>query len=178
MKYSQWLRKNATLSETLSNTLRISCLSLFYSLNSVGLPTCLFLRGRSLADILLASILFTWSYWLFFVDINNCCDVISNYFWYVHLFLISDYDVNEVGVTPVSSGCMDKTRNPSFSLQWKSDESTKHYLTQMLLATNWRYWKAGKNSRMRMEVQSRLKASALHWNLLGFRKTKHGRILF
>ena len=27
----------------------------------------------------------------------------------------------------------------SFSLQWKSDESTKHYITQMLLAINWRY---------------------------------------
>ena len=34
---------------------------------------------------------------------------------------------------------------PSFSLQWKSDESTKRSLTQMLLAINWRYWRAGKN---------------------------------
>ena len=29
-------------------------------------------------------------------------------------------------------------------LKWKSDESTKHYLTQMLLAINWRYWQAEK----------------------------------
>ena len=45
---------------------------------------------------------------------------------------------------PVSPGCMGTTRNPSFYLQWKSDESTKHYLTQMLLAINWHYWQAGK----------------------------------
>ena len=45
---------------------------------------------------------------------------------------------------------------PSFSLQWKSDESTEHYLTQMLLAINWRYWQAGKNSHMLMRVQGRL----------------------
>ena len=32
----------------------------------------------------------------------------------------------------------------SFSLQWKSDETTRHYLTQMLLAINWGYWEAGK----------------------------------
>ena len=29
---------------------------------------------------------------------------------------------------------------PSFSLQWKSDKSTKHYPIQMLLAINWCYW--------------------------------------
>ena len=29
---------------------------------------------------------------------------------------------------------------PSFSIQWKSDESTKQYLTQILLVINWRYW--------------------------------------
>ena len=34
-------------------------------------------------------------------------------------------------------------------------ESIKHYRTQMLLAINWRYWQAGKNSRLRMRVQSR-----------------------
>ena len=33
---------------------------------------------------------------------------------------------------------------PSFYLKWKSDESTKQYLTQMLLAINWRYWQTGK----------------------------------
>ena len=44
----------------------------------------------------------------------------------------------------------------SFSLQWKSDKSTKHYLTQMLLAINWCYWQMGKNSQMRMKVQGHL----------------------
>jgi hypothetical protein len=34
---------------------------------------------------------------------------------------------------------------PSFSLQWKYDESTKHYITQMLLAINWYYWHTGEN---------------------------------
>ena len=33
---------------------------------------------------------------------------------------------------------------PSFSLQWKSDESSKNYFTQMLLAINLRYWESGK----------------------------------
>ena len=37
---------------------------------------------------------------------------------------------------------MDTTRNQSFSLQWKSNESTKHYLIQMLLVINWPYWQA------------------------------------
>ena len=40
--------------------------------------------------------------------------------------------------------------------QWKSDESTKHYLIQMLLAINWRYWQAEKYSRMLKKVQGRL----------------------
>ena len=35
----------------------------------------------------------------------------------------------------------------SFSLQWKSDESTKHYITQRLLAINWRSWQAEKNCK-------------------------------
>ena len=47
----------------------------------------------------------------------------------------------------------DTTLNQSLSLQWKSDESIKHYLTQMLLIINWRY---GKNSRMHMKIQGRL----------------------
>ena len=47
------------------------------------------------------------------------------------------------------------TRNPSFCLRWKFDESAKHYLTQMLLAINWRYWQKGRISRMRMKVQGR-----------------------
>jgi hypothetical protein len=33
---------------------------------------------------------------------------------------------------------------PSFSLQWKSVESIKYYLTQLQLPINWRYWHAGK----------------------------------
>ena len=45
---------------------------------------------------------------------------------------------------------------PLFFLQWKSDERTKHYLTLMLLAINWRYWQEGINSRMRMKVERRL----------------------
>ena len=39
----------------------------------------------------------------------------------------------------------------SFSLQWKPDDSSKHYLTQLMLLTG------GKNSRMRMKVKRRLK---------------------
>ena len=58
------------------------------------------------------------------------------------------------------------TRNPSFSLQWESDESTKHYHTKMLLVINWRNWQAGKYSRMRIKVH----VSALHWNPPGYIK--------
>ena len=29
---------------------------------------------------------------------------------------------------------------PLFSLQWKYDDNTKHYLIQMLFAINWRCW--------------------------------------
>jgi hypothetical protein len=29
-----------------------------------------------------------------------------------------------------------------FSLQWKSNESTKHQFTKMLLVINWRYWQS------------------------------------
>ena len=74
-----------------------------------------------------------------------------------------DYSVHEVGVTacgvqPVHSVRVRPGNQivPSFSVQWKSYESTKHYLTQILLAINWRYWQAGKNSRMRMKVRGRL----------------------
>ena len=41
-------------------------------------------------------------------------------------------------------------------VQWKFNESTKHYLTQMLLVINWSSWQAGKNSRKRMKAQGRL----------------------
>ena len=53
----------------------------------------------------------------------------------------------------MSPGCTVTTRNPSFSLQWKSNESTKHYLSQVLLVINWRYWQEGKISRMQIRVQ-------------------------
>ena len=42
---------------------------------------------------------------------------------------------------------------PSFSWQWKSNKSLKHYLTQMLLAINWHYSQVGKNLLMYMKVQ-------------------------
>ena len=42
---------------------------------------------------------------------------------------------------------------PSSTLLWKSDKTTKHYLTQMLLAINWRYWEACKNARIHLKVQ-------------------------
>ena len=55
----------------------------------------------------------------------------------------SDYDVHEVGVTVCGVQHVLSVRVrpgnqivPSFSLQWKSDESIKHYLTQMVLAIN------------------------------------------
>jgi hypothetical protein len=38
-------------------------------------------------------------------------------------------------------------------IERKSEESTKHYLTQMLLAINWCYWQVGKNSRMHMKIR-------------------------
>ena len=64
---------------------------------------------------------------------------------------------------------------PSFSLQWNSDESTKHSLTQMLLVINWRYWKAGQNSRMGiMKVQGRLMQARFIEILQVFAKIKLG----
>ena len=59
---------------------------------------------------------------------------------------------------------------PSFSLQWKSDESTEHYLTQMLLAINWRNWQAGKKFMYAYDGSRSPHACALHWNPPGFRK--------
>ena len=35
-------------------------------------------------------------------------------------------------------------RTGDFSLPWKPDESTKPYLTQILLAINWHYWQMGE----------------------------------
>ena len=82
--------------------------------------------------------------------------------WFPGRTRTSDYCVHEVGVTvygvqhvPHVQVWPENQIVPSFSLQWKSDESTKHYLTQMLLAINWRYLQAGKNSRMRTKVQYR-----------------------
>ena len=67
-------------------------------------------------------------------------------------------------LTLLVSGDVAKKKSESSALLWsfrhflqcKSDESTKHYLTQMLLVINWRYWHAGENSRMRMKFQGRL----------------------
>ena len=72
---------------------------------------------------------------------------------------------------PASPGCTGTTRIASFSLQWKSDEFTKHYLTQKLLAINWWYWQAGKFTHA-YEGSRSPHASALHWNPPGFRKKK------
>ena len=44
----------------------------------------------------------------------------------------------------------------NFPYSEKSDKSTKHYFTQMLLAINWRHWLEGKNSHMDMKVQGSL----------------------
>ena len=46
----------------------------------------------------------------------------------------------------------------SFSLEYKSVKSTKHYLTQMMLAINWCYWQArqSSNTRMCVKVQGHL----------------------
>ena len=64
---------------------------------------------------------------------------------------------------------------PSLSLQWKSDESTKHYTTQMLLAINWYYWQAWRNSHMRMRVQGRLmQVHLIEIHLVFAKKNKDG----
>ena len=44
----------------------------------------------------------------------------------------------------------------NFLLQWKSDKSTKHYFTLMLLPINWRYWQMVRNSCKHMKVQGHL----------------------
>ena len=58
---------------------------------------------------------------------------------------------------------------PSFTLQWKSEKSTKYYLTQMLLAIKWRYWHRGKSTHT-YEVSRSPHAITLHWIPSGFRK--------
>ena len=67
--------------------------------------------------------------------------------------------------------CTGTTRKPSISLQWKPDESTKHYLTQMLPAINWLYWQAGKFT-LAYEGSKWLHVNTLHWIPPGFRKNK------
>ena len=52
---------------------------------------------------------------------------------------------------------------PSFSLQWKSDKSTKHFLTQMLLAINWCCWQAGNKFMHVYEGSRSPHVSMLHW---------------
>ena len=57
---------------------------------------------------------------------------------------------------------------PSFSLQWNSDDSTKHYLTQILLAINWHYSHGGKFMHSYEDSRSP-HSRALHWNQPGVR---------
>ena len=61
---------------------------------------------------------------------------------------------------------------PSFSLQWKFDESTKHYLSKMLLAINWVYWQAREKFLYAYESSwwSHARVGLLHWNPSGFHK--------
>ena len=103
-------------------------------------------------------------------------------FWYIknwvivkiyYSFRIVSYLVtNDYGsVTP---GCTGTSRNPSFSLQWKSDYSTKHYFTQMLLTINWDYWQAGKKFTHAYGGSRSPHASALHLYPPGFEKNKVG----
>ena len=59
-------------------------------------------------------------------------------------------------------------------VQCKCDENTKHYLTQMLIAINWRYWEAGKQA---CEGSKSTRASTLHWHSPGFRIKRSGTFL-
>ena len=75
--------------------------------------------------------------------------------------------------SPLSPGCtVGTTQNTSFSSQLKSDESTKHYLTQMLLVIKFTHVYGG----------SRLShASTIHWNPPSFlqkRKKERKKVLF
>jgi hypothetical protein len=82
-------------------------------------------------------------------------------FWVVSIhpgLFTSDYGIHEVGITlcGVQHVLGVRPRNQvilSFSLQWKSDESPRHYPTQMLLAINWSLLVDGKYSHMHMRVQ-------------------------
>ena len=89
----------------------------------------------------------------------------------IHPGLIaSDYGVHESGSLFVAF--------LSFSLQWKSDESTKHYLIQMLFAINWCYWQAGKNSHIHMKGQGHLKQACFIEIHQVFREKKIGSDIF
>ena len=79
----------------------------------------------------------------------------------------SPQKISSVGIFVISNVYFDRTIKSSaknvlkhcrsvFSLQLKSGESTKHYLTQVLLVINGCYLQEGKNSRMLIEVQCRL----------------------
>ena len=76
----------------------------------------------------------------------NC--VHSVYMRLVNLPVLTDF-MNTIITSDESwmYGYYPKTK--SFSLQWKFDESTKHYLL------NWCYWQAGKYLHMCMKVQGR-----------------------
>ena len=60
---------------------------------------------------------------------------------------------------------------PVISLQWKSDESTKHYFTQMLLTINW-LLTGGKKLTHAYEGSRSPHASAPNWIPPDFRKKK------
>ena len=75
--------------------------------------------------------------------------------------------------SPTCPGCICMTWKSNCFIIFSPDESTKHYLTQMLLVINWRYWQAGKKFMHVYEYSRSLHASALHWNPLGFHEKKH-----
>ena len=55
----------------------------------------------------------------------------------------------------------------------KIHKSTKNYLTQMLLAINWRYWQVGKKFTYVYEGSRSPYASIFHWNPPGSCKKKN-----
>ena len=66
--------------------------------------------------------------------------------------------------SPWCTGMIRKLNRSVIFLQWKSDKNIKHYLIQILLAINWRYWQVGKKFKHAYEGSRLPHASALHWN--------------
>ena len=73
------------------------------------------------------------------VDFNEVHFQEATLFTYMHFWIFSN-----ICSAPIV---------PSFSVQWKSNEHTKHYVTQIMLTINWHYLLAEKNSRMHMKVK-------------------------